>query len=418
MKSCPLWLVGIATCCISTAGAAQPLGQYSTERKVNFEPGNAQMTQGLKSVDSIREIVTSGYVIAAEDLNDDKYPEIIVLASSPAFCGDGGCRMVVLRNTGPARFETLGEFFASRDIGVTRQKANGYRLLAKLDGKGGVALAGSKPIVYAMMTGAVGATTATTAATPSATSALATDGGARRELLNVKLGMTLDEAKAALRSLKPPLAPNIPDTRVAVPLLPDGTFVPSYYAPQMSAVPGTTFKTATVQFSPPPGASRAIAISQTVQYGSKDAPTLDNLLTALHEKYGNPHQTRPTAQGWAKLYWAWSPEGVPLAAEQRQRCDSIGQSLAAGNYTPMYRSRDFLNAANGFVTESRKANCGLYAYADYGSANSFVQGLNVVVVDLAAADAALALTVEEVDGLLNAQNDKALEDAKNRKPDL
>jgi hypothetical protein len=47
-----------------------------------------------------------------------------------------------------------------------------------------------------------------------------------------------------------------------------------------------------------------------------------------------------------------------------------------------------------------------------------VQGLNVVVVDLAAADAALAQTVEEVDRLLNAQNDKALEDAKNRKPDL
>lgn len=253
-----------------------------------------------------------------------------------------------------------------------------------------------------------------------AASASATDGDARRELLNVKLGMTLDEAKAALLSLKPPLAPppGMPDVKTVVPLLPNGAFVPSYLAPQMSLVPETTYKSATVQFSPPPGASRAIAISQTVQYGTKDAPTLDNLLAALHEKYGNPHQTRPTAQGWAKLYWAWSPEGAPLAADQLQRCDKIGQSLAAGNYTPMFRSRGFLNEANGFVTESRKANCGLYAYADYGSANSFVQGLNVVVVDLAAADAALAQTVEEVDRLLNAQNDKALEDAKNRKPDL
>jgi hypothetical protein len=253
-----------------------------------------------------------------------------------------------------------------------------------------------------------------------ATSASAADGDARRELLNVKLGMTLDEAKAALLSLKPPLAPapGMPDVKTIVPLLPNGAFVASYLAPQMSLVPGTTYKSATVQFSSPPGASRAIAISQTVRYGSKDAPTLENLLTALHEKYGKPHQTLPTAQGWAKLYWAWSPEGVPLAAEQLQRCDGIGQSLAAGQRTPLFRSQNFLNEANQLVTASRKANCGLYAYADYASANSVVQALNVVVADLAAADAALAQTVEEVDRLLNAQNAKALEDAKGRKPDL
>jgi len=253
-----------------------------------------------------------------------------------------------------------------------------------------------------------------------AASASAADGDARRELLNVKLGMTLDEAKAALLSLKPPLAPapGMPEVKTVVPLLPNGAFVASYYAPQMTAAPGTTFKTVTVQFSPPPGASRAIAISQTVQYGSKDAPTLENLLTALHEKYGKPHQTLPTAQGWAKLYWAWSPEGVPLAAEQLQRCDGIGQSLAAGQRTPLFRSQNFLNEASRVVTGSRKANCGLYAYADYASANSVVQALNVVVADLAAADAALAQTVEEVDRLLNAQHDKALEDAKSRKPDL
>lgn len=413
MESTPLWFVGIASCCFSMAAAAQPLKQYSVERKVNFEPGNAQMTQGLQNVESIREIVTSGYMIAAEDLNDDKYPEIIVLASSPAFCGNGGCRMVVLRNTGPARFETLGEYSAARDLGVTREKANGYRLLATLDGKGGVALAGNEPAVHAMLAGAAGPATA---AMPAA--AAATAGDSSRELLNVKLGMTLDEAKAALRSLKPPLAPNIPDTKVAVPLMANGTFVPSYYAPQASAVPGTTFKTATVQFSPPPGASRAIAISQNVQYGSKDAPTLDNVLAALREKYGNPHQKRETAQGWAKLYWAWSPEGVPLAGEQRQRCDSIGQSLAAGQRTPLFRSRNFLNEASQLVAASRKANCGMYAYADYSSDTSFVQGLNVVVVDLAAADAALERTVEEVDRLVSAQHDKALEDAKDRKPDL
>ncbi len=232
--------------------------------------------------------------------------------------------------------------------------------------------------------------------------------------------MTLDEAKAALLSLKPPLAPapGMPEVKTVVPLLPNGAFVASYYAPQTSLVPGTTYKSATIQFSPPPGASRAIAISQTVQYGSKDAPTLENLLTALHEKYGKPHQTRPLAQGFAKLYWAWSSEGVPLGAEQLQRCDSIGMQLAAGLRTPLFRSQNFLNEASQLVTASRKANCGLYAYADYASDTSFVQALNVVVVDLATADAALAQTVEEVDRLLNAQNEKALEDAKGRKPDL
>jgi hypothetical protein len=82
VETSPVWLVGIVFCCASAAVAAQTPQKYSVERKVKFEPGNLQMTQGLKNVESIREIVASGYMIAAEDLNDDKYPEIIVLASS------------------------------------------------------------------------------------------------------------------------------------------------------------------------------------------------------------------------------------------------------------------------------------------------------------------------------------------------
>lgn len=415
MKSRPIALTGILSCCLPAVAAPPPAENYSVERKVKFEPGNAQMTQGLKNVDSIREIVTTGYEIAAEDLNDDRYPEIIVLASDPAHCSDAGCRMVVLRNTGPARFETLGQYSATRELGVTREKSNGYRLLATLDGRGAIAVSGAKPLVHAMLSGAAPAGVAAAATT---TGAAAAGSEARRELLNVKLGMTLEEVKATLRSLKPPLSPSIPDSKTAVPLLPNGAFVASYYAPQVGSTPGGTFKSATVQFSPPPDASRAVAISQTVQYGAKDAPTLDNLLAALHEKYGKPHQTRPMTQGWAKLYWAWSPDGVPLPPAQLQRCDNIGQALAAGNRTPLFRSRGFLNEANQLVTASRQANCGLYAYANYSSANSFVQGLNVVVADLATADAALARSVEEVDRLVNAQHEKALQDAKGRKPDL
>lgn len=155
MRTGPIRLAGIVFCCASAAVAAQAPLNYSVERKVKFEPGNAQMTQGLQKVDAIREIVTSGYMIAAEDLNDDKYPEIIVLASSSDFCGSAGCRMVVLRNTGPGRFETLAEHYATPDLGVTREQANGYRLLATLDGKGGIALAGETQIVHAMQNGSL-----------------------------------------------------------------------------------------------------------------------------------------------------------------------------------------------------------------------------------------------------------------------
>ena len=408
MKTSPVWLVGIVFCCASAVVAAQTPQKYSVERKVKFEPGNAQMTQGLKSVESIREIVASGYMIAAEDLNDDKYPEIIVLASSSNLCVTAGCSMVVLRNTGPGRFEKLAEHFASPDLGVTREQVNGYRLLANLDAKGGIALAGDAPIVHAMQVGAP----------PTAAPIAVAGDGPSRELLNVKLGMSLEEAKTALGSLKPPLAPNMPDVKVVVPLLPDGAFVASYYAPQQAAVPGAAFKAATVQFSPPPGPSRAVAISQNVQYGANDAPTVANFLAALREKYGNAHQTRQTSQTSAKLYWAWSPDGSPLPAAQLQRCDSIGQSLAAGNRTPLFRSRGFLNEADQLVSASRQAGCGLYAYADYASDGSFVTGMNVVVADVAAADAALAQTVQDVDRLARAQHSRALEDAKDRKPDL
>jgi hypothetical protein len=406
----PVALTVLTLCLSSLAAAAQPAEQYSLDRKVKFEPGNAQMTQGLKNVESIREIVTSGYQIAAEDLNDDQYPEIIVLATSRGLCGDNGCRLVVLRNTGPARFEVLAQLQTTSSLGVTREKSNGYRLLASLDAKGGIALAGQQPAVHAMLAGAAAATTPASG-TPH--------NDARRELLNVKLGMPLEQAKAALRSLKPPLAPPpMPESKVRVPLLPDGGFVASYYAPQVSSTPGGTFKTATVQFSPPPEASRAVAISQTVQYGASEAPTLDNFLAAVKEKYGNPHQTRPLAAGFAKLYWAWTPDGAPLPAAQLQRCESIGQSLAAGNRTPLLRSQGFLNEASQLIAASRKANCGLFAYVDYQSANSFVTGMNIVVADIAAADAALEKSVAEVDRLLTEQQNKKLQDAKDRKPDL
>jgi len=140
--------VGAALCFVAVSVAAQAPQKYSVERKVKFEPGTAQVTQGLRNVEAVREIVSVGYMIAAEDLNDDKYPEIIVLASSPEFCGRAGCSMVVLRNTGPARFEEIGRHVASPDTGVLRETANGYRLLATLDDQGAVALVDKTPLVH------------------------------------------------------------------------------------------------------------------------------------------------------------------------------------------------------------------------------------------------------------------------------
>jgi hypothetical protein len=168
--------VGAALCFVAVSVAAQAPQKYSVERKVKFEPGTPQVTQGLRKVEPVREIVSGGYMIAAEDLNDDKYPEIIVLASSPEFCGSAGCRMVVLRNTGPARFVEIGRHFASPNVGVLRETVNGYRLLATLDDQGAVALVDKTPLVHAMGTGAA---TETAQATAPASDA------SRRELLNV-----------------------------------------------------------------------------------------------------------------------------------------------------------------------------------------------------------------------------------------
>ena len=163
MNTRHLWLLGAALCCVAVSVAAQAPQKYSVERKVNFEPGTAPMTQGLRNFEPVREIVSAGYMIAAEDLNDDKYPEIIVLASSPEFCGSAGCRMVVLRYAGPARFEEIGRHFASPDVGVLRETENGYRLLATLDDKGAVALVDKTPLVRAMGTDAATETAQATA---------------------------------------------------------------------------------------------------------------------------------------------------------------------------------------------------------------------------------------------------------------
>lgn len=400
--------------CVLPLAAAKAADTYTLDRKVKFEAGNAQMAQGLQKIDAVRDIVTTGFQIAAEDLNGDQYPELVILATAPAQCDASGCRLVILRNTGPGQFDVLGTHRATANLGVTKQSANGYRLLAPLDAKGAIARAGQAPAVLAL-----GASSADTAPAPvAAPSKSAND--PRREMLKVKLGMSLEEVKAALRSLNPPLVPPaMADTKTIVPLLPNGAFVASYYAPQSGGTQGSTFKTATVEFSPPPLPSRAVAISQTVNYGANEGPTLDNLLAAMKEKYGDPHQKRDLARGMAKLYWAWAPDGTPLQGEQFRRCGEVGSSLAFGQRTNLYRSPDILNAASSLLDLSRKANCGMYAYADYSSsANGIVVSMNLLVADVETANVALAKTVDGVERLLHEQQNKQRKEAQERRPEL
>lgn len=172
-------VVAVAVAFASSAAQAQAPQRFTPDKPLRFDIGTPKARAMLSRTPEVRGLVAAAFGIAAADLNDDGSGEIILVGRSNDFCGSGGCQLVVLEKQGPGKIAAiLSMHVGSEDLALTREKVNGYRAVAQLDGKGGVALGDRKgtplyrkPMVYLVQAGAGKAPAAVAAIAPGAAAA-------------------------------------------------------------------------------------------------------------------------------------------------------------------------------------------------------------------------------------------------------
>jgi len=125
----------------ATAADAQSQRTFTENHAIKFVPGTVLDQKQLSAVPFLRDFVANPFGMAREDLNDDGVREVILMASSSAGCGSGGCRTVVLERRAGMTTLILDQSLMS--IAVTNEKIGQYRALAAVDDKG-VILTGDK----------------------------------------------------------------------------------------------------------------------------------------------------------------------------------------------------------------------------------------------------------------------------------
>lgn len=400
------WSMLFALGLTAHAVAGDTGGAYTLQSKLQFIAGDANMRKGLSRQPPVRDLVAGEFLISVFDLDDDGKQEIILVGSTPAFCGSGGCLTVVLRNTGSDQLEPIFQQNLFPDLGVTRQKANGYRLLAALDRKGGIAhgerrgtpLFG-KPMVYPM-TVASTAPVATAATTPAgaapgepAPESRPAASVAGIDVLGIRPGASsVAEVRRALAAVRPALSTVDTEMRLAGrspsagstsgPIeVGDRPFlrqISAYTgnaaaAGRCNVAPAANCEKILVSFSGPPSEGTAQIVYREMMFGSA-GPTFENMLASLTEKYGAPGFQQAFGDGGRARYafWAWDAAGRRIALNERHPCSDRRGAIAAPLMLPEELKR---------ATVHVNAGCATTLTAEYGGLNGIVSSFKIVAVD-------------------------------------
>jgi hypothetical protein len=244
--------------------------------------------------------------------------------------------------------------------------------------------------------------------------------GPVRDMLGVRLGMPVPEAKAALDAHKPPFTDRvIPDERKASSLIPGlpGTFVATYRVGTSSPAPsglgtmGASFDRVSLAFAPPPGPNLVLGIGHVTQY-NKDAPTVDTFIASLKEKFGPPMNPATPPAGpefYTEFDWAWNPAGAPLAPFPASKC--IG---ALGSVDVEHG----VDGSAGSLFENYP-DCGVAVkIVFHGYAPGILASFDAKMVDIAAVREALKSFTAAKNAAAGRAAQQTLESARGNKPQL
>jgi hypothetical protein len=404
---------------------------YTVERKLRFIAGDANMRTGLSKHASVRDLVAGEFSISVDDLDDDGKREVIIVGSSSAHCGSGGCMTVVLRNTSAEQLEPIFQQNLFPDLGVTREKENGYRLLAALDSKGRIARGEKpgtplygKPMVYAMNV----ASAAQPSATPPATAPREALAGGGPDVLGIRAGKSsIADVRNALAAVQPPV--NVTEAQMQLagrsasaggtqgPIeVGDGPFLR-----QMEALTRTFNRsqmcngTATqgprsyceiirVSFSGPPSAGVAQVVQREITFGG-NGPGFDNMLASLSDKYGPAGFQQIYGDGGRSRHvtWAWDAAGRPIALNERHTCANARGAINGVGLTLQEEMRR--------ATVHVEAGCMTTLKVEFGGLNGIVSGFKIIAVDHRAVRDLNTLTNRYVDEQVAAKERKEREKA-------
>jgi hypothetical protein len=427
-------LIAAAACLGASVTLGQAAATYSVERQVRFIDGDANMRAGLSRQPSVRDLVAGAFSISVEDLDDDGKREVIVVASSSDYCGSGGCLTVVLRNTGNGQMESIFQQNLFPELGVTREKVNGYRLLAALDGNGGIALGDKpgtplfgKPLVYPMtLAAAAQSSAASSASSPPAATAGGSSAGGGVDVLGIRPGKsTIAEVRSALGAVKPAVSLMESQMQLAGrsasaagtsgPIevgAPFPRLIEAVTRPYRSDMcggtstqgPQTYCEVIRVSFSAPPSAGIAQVVRRDIYFGS-GGPAIDRMIASLTDKYGPAVFQQSFGDGGRsrQLNWAWDAAGRPVALNERHACaNRRGAISAAGMELQEEQRRAGVHLEAGCVTTLQ---------ADVGGLNGIVSGAQLIAVDHRAVNEFNTLTGRSVDEQVADKERKAREKA-------
>jgi hypothetical protein len=172
--------------------------------------------------------------------------------------------------------------------------------------------------------------------------------------------------------------------------------LPFHFGQQSTS--GPTKGSVTLTFSEASDSATLVSIKRQFSYDRSTAPTSENLRASLLEKYGKlglgniNGSTAPT--------WAFTPQGSLAPPPDQAFCLIQAHSALAMNL------------------QERKGHCGVFVQSTYREENGLVTFLSTEMVDVEAWRSALERHAAAAADKARGTNQRNLEQAKDRKPDI
>jgi hypothetical protein len=198
-----------------------------------------------------------------------------------------------------------------------------------------------------------------------------------RELSGIRLGMTMEEVKAAAAAHQPPLNLDKPEKATPGELKKTDPFyvqARSYVRSQPS-----DFEELEITFSPPAPVPRVVQIVQITGSSEAKAPSKERLQKTLREKFGGS-----PARGYPG--WVWKATGMPSRGEEAEDC-----LIDQGTWLAKYWTEPEATLAK---IKDKSSACGLIAVASPRDPRRVL----ITITDYAALAEALEKTVELAKG--------------------
>lgn len=155
------------------------------------------------------------------------------------------------------------------------------------------------------------------------------------DIVGIKLGMTPEQAFAAIRAFNPKMRINIVKTELDVPGDPDGQDRIPHYATAQAENTGASggSDVIIIQFTTPPNPPVVARISRGVVFPNGQPVLTSTLLDGLRKKYGQDNNS----MGGSPV-WLYGPDGKLLQRQLNNReriCSSVQPGPTTAGYVPV-----------------------------------------------------------------------------------